>query len=322
MSRPIRALALAPHKFYGEPNMSVAAAFEAVMRYWDEHLADAFALKPDLIVLPEACDRPNAFSRSKCFEYYAYRQNRLRDHLLELAVAHHTHIAYSAIRALPDGTFRNSTQCLSRSGQIDGIYDKNYLVPSEYTQSGIGYGQEAPVFQTDIGRVSCLICFDIHYDVRKEYERSRPELIAFSSNHHGGLLEAYWAYATQAYFVASVPVEHGCASILNPVGKVLAQSTYRSPTLCFADIDLDYRVLHWDENWNKLMKAQRELGPNLHICEPDAHLGLLMITCSGNQFTVEDVMQKYELETWDSYYRRSVEARERGLIEQSPQLDI
>lgn len=54
----------------------------------------------------------------------------------------------------------------------------------------------------------------------------------------------------------------------------------------------------------------------------DKHLGLLMITYSGDQFTVEDVMQKYELETWDSYYQRSVDARKHGLIEQSPHLDI
>lgn len=160
----------------------------------------------------------------KRLEYYEYRGDKVRDHFLELAVKYHADIAYSAARQLPDGTYRNSTQLLSRAGKIDGIYDKNYLVPSEYTEAGIGYGTEAPVFTTDFGRVGCLICFDIHYDVCKEYEKSRPEVIAFSSNHHGGLLQQHLCYSTQSYLVASIPVDHGCASIVNPVGKILAES--------------------------------------------------------------------------------------------------
>ena len=321
MSRPVRVLALAPRKYSGTPGMTPAACLDDVIRWWDGHLANAFALKPDLIVLPEACDRPNSFPMDKRLEYYEYRGDKVRDHFLELAVKYHADIAYSAARQLPDGTYRNSTQLLSRAGKIDGIYDKNYLVPSEYTEAGIGYGTEAPVFTTDFGRVGCLICFDIHYDVCKEYEKSRPEVIVFSSNHHGGLLQQHLCYSTQSYLVASIPVDHGCASIVNPVGKILAESTYRYPNLCYADIDLDYKVLHWDENWSKLMRAQRELGPNLHICEPDAHLGLLMITCSGDKFTVDDVMREYELETWDHYYARCVRAHDKGIVEKKPRFD-
>lgn len=321
MSRPVRVLALAPHKYVGDPALTNAACLQDVLRYWDEYLANAFALKPDLIVLPEACDRPCSFSAQRRLSYYEYRGDQVRDHFMELAVEHHVNIAYSAARRLPNGMYRNSTQLLSRSGKIDGIYDKNYLVPYEYSKYGIEYGNAANVFQTDMGKVGCLICFDIHYDVRKEYEKSRPEMIVFSSNHHGGLLQQYWAYATQAYFIGSIPVEHGCASIVNPVGKILAESTYRYPNLCYADIDLDYRVLHWDENWNKLMKAQREIGPDLQICEPDAHLGLLQITCSG-KWNVEDVMRRYELETWDHYYARCVEAREKGLAENTPSFEL
>lgn len=311
MSRQIRACALAPRKYMGDPNHTPAQCLDDVIRHWDRFLADAFALKPDLIVLPEACDRPNSFSMEKRLEYYEYRGDRVRDHLLGLAVENHCNIAYSAARLMPDGSYRNSTQFLSRRGCIDGIYDKNHLVPSEYTGAGILYGTEAPIIETDFGRVGGMICFDIHFDeLREKYMRSRPEVLVFSSNHHGGLLQPYWAYSCQSYFVGAIPVDHGCGAILNPVGKVLAESTYRSPYLAVADIELDYRVLHWDENWPKLLEAQRKYGPDLHICEPDAHLGLLMITCSGDRICVEDIMREYELETWDSYYARCVRSRD------------
>ena len=318
MSRQVRILALAPHKYSGNPAHTPQQCLDDVIRHWDRHLADALALAPDLIVLPEACDRPNSFSLEKRLEYYEYRGDKVRDHLLELALKHHCNIAYSAARLLPDGSYRNSTQFLSRSGKIDGVYDKNHLVPSENTEAGILYGSEAPIIETDFGRVGGVICFDIHYDeLREKYMKSRPELLVFSSNHHGGLLQPYWAYCTQAYFIGAVPVEHGYCTILNPVGKLLAESTYRSPYLAFADVDLDYRVMHWDENWPKLLEAQRKYGRELHICEPDGHLGLLMLTYSGDKVTLDEIMTEFGLETWDSYYNRCVKARHDALgIEQ------
>ena len=126
MSRPVRVLALAPRKYSGSLEMTNAEILDDVIRYWDGYLSNAFALKPDLIVLPEACDRPNSFPMNRRLEYYEYRMDKVRDHFLELAVKNQANIAYSAARLLPDGTYRNSTQLLSRRGVIDGIYDKNY----------------------------------------------------------------------------------------------------------------------------------------------------------------------------------------------------
>ena len=52
MSRPVRVLALAPRKYSVTPGMTPAACLNDVIRWWDGYLANAFALKPDLIVLP------------------------------------------------------------------------------------------------------------------------------------------------------------------------------------------------------------------------------------------------------------------------------
>lgn len=313
MPRNVRVCILTPRKYMGEPSHTPSQALDDVIHHWERHLSNAFAVEPDMIVLPEACDRPNCLSMERRLEYYEYRRDKVRDHFLELAVKNNTNIAYSAARLLDDGTYRNSTQFLSRRGIIDGIYDKNYLVPDEYTESGILYGREAPIIETDFGKVGGVICFDIHYDVRKQYEKNRPELLVFSSNHHGGLLQAYWAYSTQAYFAAAIPVDHGCGAILNPVGKILAESTYRYPNLAYADIDLDYKVCHWDGNWSKVLEAQKKYGRDLQICEPDGHLGLFMLTYSGDKTDIAGITDEFELETWDEYYSRCVKAREEHL---------
>ena len=46
---------------FGNSKAQTAEILDDVIRYWDGYLSNAFALKPDLIVLPEACDRPNSF---------------------------------------------------------------------------------------------------------------------------------------------------------------------------------------------------------------------------------------------------------------------
>lgn len=311
MSRNVRVCALSPYKFKGDPNLDFSQCLHDVIAYWDELLENAFALRPDLIVLPEACDRPSAYSIDRRLAYYEYRGNRVRDHLMAQAVKHHCNIAYSAARQTEDGTFRNSTQFLSRRGGIDGIYNKNHLVIGEYTDGHILYGNSAPIIETDFGRVGGVICFDYYFDaLRTQYMESRPELLVFSGNLHGGFLRQNWAYSCQSYLVASVPVEHGGGSILNPVGKVLVESVNHRPFIACADIDLDYRVLHWDENLPKLLDAQRKYGPDLHICDPDSHLGVLLLTYSGDRTTLQDIMKEYQLETWDEYYARSGTARE------------
>ena len=59
MSRIIKALALSPHKihFDAAEDRTPAACLDKAVRYLDEHLANAFAFRPDLIVLPEASRR-------------------------------------------------------------------------------------------------------------------------------------------------------------------------------------------------------------------------------------------------------------------------
>lgn len=303
MSRIIKALALSPHKihFDAAEDRTPAACLDKAVRYLDEHLANAFAFRPDLIVLPEVCDRSDCWTIPERLAFYEYRGDKIRDHLQELAVQHHCNIAYSTVAQL-DGVYRNCTQFLNRRGTIDGVYCKNHLVPAEHTKNGIAYGTEAPVIETDFGRVGGMICFDIHFDaLREQYMKSRPELLVFSSHHHGSFLQQYWAYSCQSYLVAAVHADHGCGQILNPVGKVLARSTYRSPWIACADIDLDYRILHWDHNWPKVLEAQRKYGPDLHVCEPDGLLGLLMLTYSGTDTTVGEIMTEFGLQTWDEY---------------------
>ena len=307
---------MSPYKFRGDPNLDPAQCLHDITAYWDQMLGYAYALQPDLIVMPEACDRMLGQPMAKRLAYYQYRADKIRDHLMAEAVRHRCNIAYSSAQLTEDGTFRNSTQFLSRRGGIDGVYNKNYLVISEHTAGKIEYGTESPIIETDFGKVGGVICFDYYFDeLRERYMKNRPELLVFSGNLHGGFLRQLWAYSCQAYLAASVPLDHGGSSILDPTGKILAEGPAHTPYLSCADLDLDYRVLHWDENMPKLMEAQKKYGPDLHVSNPDGKIGVLLVTYSGDRTTLADIMAEYQLETWDGYYARSVAARNANLPE-------
>ncbi|NMB98171.1 MAG: carbon-nitrogen hydrolase family protein, partial [Clostridiaceae bacterium] len=222
--------------------------------------------KPDLVVLPEVCDRPENLPTSCRKEYYLERGTRVLDFYRKIARDNNCNIAYSAIRDVPDGTFRNSTIMINRKGNVDGIYNKNHVVDFENIQGDIYCGTNAPIINCDFGKVGCAICFDLNFEpIRKKYEEQRPEMIIFCSNYHGGIMQNYWAYSCHCYFVSAFG--YGESTIVSPVGETIARSTnyfsYFTKT-----INLDYAIAHLDYNWEKLRSMKNKYGPGVTIHDP------------------------------------------------------
>ena len=71
-------------------------------RHWEKELSQVLCSKPDLIVVPEACDRYPNFTIEERLRYYEAREDRVRDFFAEICRRNHCNIAYSAARRLPD----------------------------------------------------------------------------------------------------------------------------------------------------------------------------------------------------------------------------
>ena len=71
-------------------------------RHWEKELSQVLYSKPDLIVVPEACDRYPNFTIEERLRYYEAREDRVRDFFAEICRRNHCNIAYSAARRLPD----------------------------------------------------------------------------------------------------------------------------------------------------------------------------------------------------------------------------
>ncbi|MDF2723083.1 MAG: carbon-nitrogen hydrolase family protein, partial [Paenibacillus sp.] len=244
-------------------------AVETVIHYWERQLEQVLPDQPDIIVLPEVCDKPSGsgFTTEWYYDFYRYRGNRVRDFFSKVAAQHRCYIAYSANISMPDGSFRNATQLIDRSGHVTGTYHKNHLTITQKSISDTLYGKDAPVFQTDFGRVACAICFDLNFDeLREQYVKQRPDLILFSSAYHGGLMQQYWAYSCRAYFAGSVYVGNPC-SILSPLGEVIGESTnyYHFVT---RTINLDCAVIHIDYNSRHFRSIKQKYGSKVSIQDP------------------------------------------------------
>ncbi len=300
----ISLLGPAPYRLpYQEDLDSLVTEME---RHWEKELSQVLCSKPDLIVVPEACDRYPNFTMEERMRYYEARENRIRDFFAEICRRNHCNIAYSAARRLPDGSYRNSTQLLDRQGNIAGIYNKNHLVVTEVSEGKMLCGREAPVFQLDIGRVACAICFDLNFDeLRRKYEEQKPELILFSSMYHGGLVQNEWAYHCRSYFagaVAGLP-----CTVINPLGEVVAHSTNYYPFVT-TKINLDYQMLHLDFNWEKIQAAKDKYGSAIEVRDP-GFVGAVMLTSESKEFSAEDVVREFGMERLDEYFARSRQCR-------------
>ena len=205
MARKVKISILGPAPYNRPFREDLDGLVEEMIEHWKGELSRVLCDKPDLILLPEACDRYPSFTIEERLRYYEARGNRVRDFFADVCRENHCYIAYSAARQMADGSYRNSTQILDRQGNIAGIYNKNHLVVTEVSEGKMLCGKDAPIFQLDFGKVACVICFDLNFkELREKYEKLQPELILFSSMYHGGLVQPEWAYHCRSYFAGAV----------------------------------------------------------------------------------------------------------------------
>lgn len=302
MSRYVRVSTVAPQPPAGDPGTGQAAV-EQMIGFWRGRLEQVLPDRPDLILVPEACDRYAAHDLRQRQAYYRTRGDQVREFFAAVAREQACHIAYSAARLLPDDTWRNSTQLIGPQGQVLGVYDKNHPTIPENAEDGILAGREPLVVECGFGRVGCAICFDLNFDsLRERYAHARPDLMLFSSVYHGGLMQAYWAYSCRAHFAAAVA--HLPSAILSPVGQVLACTTNYFD-FATAVVNLDCAVAHLDFNWERLRAMKEKYGPEVSVCDP-GHLASVLISSETPDRTIQDLVAEFGIELLDDYLARSL----------------
>ena len=297
------------------------AAYEKEMiKILKSNIDNVLPDKPDLIILPECCNRFNKKSypssiayRSDVKEYYKYLEDRMVSYMGEIAKNNNTNIAYSAVRYVPEDEkyhYRNSTVYIGRDASIKGIYDKNHLVVEENSIGNVGYGTKSDLIELDFGKVASAICFDLNFDMLLDkYKVQDPDLIVFCSAYHGGLRQEQWAYECRSYFAGAIGEAPG--RILNPYGQVVAQTTNYT-NFVTATVNLDYELCHIDYNMDKINVAKRKYKDALTVYDP-GFVGSLMLSCESPDMNVQDIIDEFEIERLNDYIKRALKHREENL---------
>ena len=287
---------------------------DQMIEFWGNELAPVLPDKPDLIVLPEACDRPAGMNIELQLQYFKVRGDQVLEYLASVAKDNECYIAFGMKHQVKDGSWRNSCILLDREGSTTGIYNKNFPTIGEM-EVGIRAGKEAPVFQCDFGRVACAICFDLNFDeLRLRYAEQKPDIIVFPSMYHGGLVQGNWAYSCRAYFVSSIAIASLRSEIRNPMGKVVATSTnYFHYTV--GTINLDYCLAHLDYNWVKLRALKEKYGEDVNISDP-SEIGSVLLTSEHETISIDEMVKEFEITLLDEYLDNSREYRHKpGIME-------
>lgn len=138
------------------------------LRQQVEFFVDAVAgYKADFVLFPEffvaplmaqfAQDNP-----AQSIRELANFSEQLREELVRLSLAYNVNIVAGSLPEYRDQTLRNVSYLCRRDGTWDSQY-KLHITPDEQAYWGLKGGRDLRVFETDIGRIGILICYDVEF---------------------------------------------------------------------------------------------------------------------------------------------------------------
>jgi len=269
----------------------------------------AGAEKPDLICLPETFLGVNVSERP-----LAQVAESVPGPTTDMAAAEAKRLGCYVICPLivrRGDAYMNESVLIDRQGQIIGSYAKIHPVVSgaQYREmeSGVTPGDTPAVFDTDLGQIGMLICFDINWPQEWcELKNRGAEIVFWSSAYDGGKHLSIYAWLHHYYVVSAVQSQY--ARIINPMGQVIA-ATGRHHSIIAETIDLGLGIFHLDFNKSALNEIQNKYGPDVTLDIWDQEAMFTMV-CNRPDLHVADLIDEFALERLDDYIARNTQLQD------------
>jgi predicted amidohydrolase/GNAT superfamily N-acetyltransferase len=150
--------------------------------------------KADFALFPEYFNFPlmgqfNQDNPAEAIRELADYTDRLRDEMVRLAVRHNVNIIAGSMPEYHEHRLHNVSYLCRRDGTWDAQY-KLHITPDESAYWGFKGGNALRVFETDVGKVGILVCYDVEF----------PELARLLAMQGVQLLFVpYWTDTKNAY---------------------------------------------------------------------------------------------------------------------------
>jgi len=248
----------------------------------------------DIIALPETC-RGNNLETLDGPTITA---------MAALARKHQTYIVCPLYRK--EGEKRlNSAVLLDRNGEIACVYDKVYPFWSEFDlKPPASVGMDAPVCQTDFGRVGMAICFDSNFpEVWKRLADQGAELVIWPSAYSAGTTLQAHALANHFYIVTST-LARDCI-VYDITGEEILYDKSEDVNISRITLDLDRGIYHEDFSMPKLKKLLDERGNDVMVEKRMRREAWFVLKAKRPAVSARELARQYGLEELRDYIDRS-----------------
>lgn len=273
----------------------------------------ASAAGADLICLPEAfpqvgCPKDDLRSTAQTVPGPVF------DRLAAHARRHRAWIVAGTHELTRDGRVENVAWVIGRDGELCGRYAKVHPTIGEI-EGGIAPGGDAPVFDTDFGRIGVAICYDVGWPEHWAALAERgARLIVWPSAYDGGFPLQVYAWSHFAYVVSSVRSDH--SKVIDVTGRVLA-STSRWSRLALQRVDLEKEVFHIDAQVDKLARVQAELGAKVSV-EAFSEENVFTVESHDDAWPLSRIKREFALESFRDYHARATRVQEEHRANRMP----
>jgi len=267
-------------------------------------LDQAVAEKPDIIALPETFVSQGVDTAS-ADEIAEAVPGPTTDLVADYARKHGCYIICPLVGRHGD-VLENDAVLIDRTGEIASVYAKIHPVVqgSEFMslEQGITPGSEAPVFETDFGKIGIQICFDLMYpQAWAELKAKGAEIVFWCSAYDGGKHLEIYAWMHNYYVVSSVQSRH--ARVINVLGDTVAKSGWQDRVIA-ETVNLDTGVFHCDFNRTAIPEIRMAYGPDVEI-EVWHEEGLFTLSANREDLALADIVSEFQLESLGSYLARN-----------------
>ena len=204
----------------------------------------------------------------------------------------------------------NTAIFFDRTGEIVGTYDKVYPFWEEFDLSPPAVpGSEAPVFQTDFGKIGFAICFDSNFpDLWKQLRLKGAELVLWSSAYSGGISLQAHAINYNYYIISSTygpGTQISDCSVYDITGKELFYGQNKGVSVFRNEIDLDRCIFHKDFNIIKRDKLLQEHAGEIEMDCDCTKEGWFTLRAIKPGVSARALAKEYEMEELHEYKIRS-----------------